>query len=115
MKKVVFLSAALLVMPGCQNWLTKKPKESQKTVDAEARTHEKLVALDSSLASYKEVVGSYPATLQELIDGPESMKEWKPLTSKENFKDAWDQPFVYVREPEGAKPPYQLYSIGKKV
>lgn len=88
-----------------------------QAIEAAALTSRKLADLDVKLEVYEGLIGEYPVSLQELIDGPSDtqlQKKWEQaLAEEKEFIDGWGQPFVYERESAGAKPPYQLYSVGK--
>ena len=81
-------------------------------------TESKLAAVDTMLETYNNQIGEYPGDLSELVNGPTNqalLKRWgEPLATQEELEDGWKQPFMYEKKAKGARPPYELYSIGSK-
>lgn len=83
-----------------------------------ATTNTKLAAVDTMLETYSNQIGEYPSDLNELVNGPTNQaltKRWgEPIATQEELEDSWKQPLMYERKAKGARPPYDLYSIGSK-
>ncbi|MBI2353322.1 type II secretion system protein GspG [Candidatus Dependentiae bacterium] len=84
-----------------------------------ASTQNTLKIIKNAIQEYKMQVGTYPTTLKALIEKPEGVVGWEgPYVGDENSaqpevpKDAWNQDFTYKLNERGAKPPFELYSLG---
>jgi general secretion pathway protein G len=69
-------------------------------------------ALGTTIDLYRLEVGSYPPTLEALIDKPPGVDKWNGPYLKKNVipKDPWGNDYVY-RYP-GNNGPYDLMSLG---
>ena len=83
-----------------------------------SNTLSKLAAGDALLEQYNTRMGEYPTELNELIEGPQKdqlRRKWaEAIADQIDLVDGWNQPFVYILNPKGTRPPYDLYSIGSK-
>jgi general secretion pathway protein G len=79
----------------------------------EAAALNTLRQLETSISQYRMDVGHYPQNLEELVQKPEQVRNWKgPYAESSDLEDRWGQPFVYHLKPKGSKPAYELYSVG---
>jgi general secretion pathway protein G len=82
----------------------------------ESATNTKLATIDVAIEQYNTSIGEYPTDLRELAEGPQKpalQRRWgESLVTEAELKDGWGQDFVYQLNPKGARPPYDLYSIG---
>lgn len=72
-----------------------------------------------AIRNYQMDTGRYPNTLDDLIKKPEGVSGWQsPYVGDETAEnpeipqDAWNQDLVYKLNERGAKPPFELYSLG---
>lgn len=84
-----------------------------------AATESTLKTIAAGISEYKIDVGTYPNTLQDLVRKPENVSNWQgPYVGKEDAEtvsvplDAWGQEINYKLNDRGAKPPFELYSLG---
>jgi general secretion pathway protein G len=89
------------------------------TGSKKASTKNTLKIVENAIMEYKMNVGSYPQTLKDLVVKPEGANGWDaPFVGKENSanpevpQDAWNHDLVYKLKERGAKPPFELYSLG---
>ncbi len=82
-------------------------------------TESTLKTVASGITEYKMDVGKYPNTLDELIRRPENVSNWQGPYFGDESKgtvamptDAWGQEIQYKLHEAGAKPPFELYSLG---
>ena len=70
--------------------------------------------LKSTLGMYEVDTGSYPRTLQDLIQQPSDVKNWHgPYFDPPAIpEDAWGHPYVYVYPGRHNTTSYDLYSMG---
>ncbi len=69
----------------------------------------------NQIDQYRQDVGAYPASLNDLKDRPseESIaKKWKGPYMEAEIQDPWGAEYQYILNPKGTKPPYELYSFG---
>lgn len=76
-----------------------------------------MASLKTAISSYKLTVGSYPKSLEELIQKPTDTRvasHWAgPYMEKEEIPlDPWNQPYHYQYTPGQGKHQYELYSDG---
>lgn len=98
------------VVPKMMSLLGKSKKRS---------TENTLKIVKAQIQEYKATVGTYPQTLKDLIVKPEGANGWDgPYVGDEDSanpevpKDAWNGDLVYKLKERGAKPPFELYSLG---
>jgi len=98
------------VVPKMMSLLGKSKKRS---------TENTLKIVKAHIQEYKATVGTYPQTLKDLIVKPEGANGWDgPYVGDEDSanpevpKDAWNGDLVYKLKERGAKPPFELYSLG---
>lgn len=92
------------------------PRLSKYVFEAkETTTKTNLQTFKNSVEAFKNDFGEYPAVLEDLVEHPVGDKfgKWEPyLESKSLPKDGWGRSYVYVLNPKGTQPPYELYSWG---
>jgi hypothetical protein len=67
-----------------------------------------LRTIKNALVMYSDSnAGAYPASLSVLQQGPTPFVEPSAL-----LRDAWKNPFIYVRSPAGGQHPFSLFSNG---
>ena len=69
----------------------------------------------NQVEQYRQDVGAYPASLNDLKDRPTdeaTAKRWKGPYMEVELQDPWGVEYQYVVLPKGSKPPYELYSFG---
>lgn len=102
---------AATVGPKVMSWL----KRSKLTA-----TEATLRAVKSQLDIYREDVGQYPASLEDLVVKPAQVpaNQWHgPYVGTEKGvdevpKDGWKNELGYNLKPKGSVPPFELYSYG---
>lgn len=79
-----------------------------------------LPGLKATIVEYHSDTGQYPGRLEDLVVRPSDPKvasRWHQyIESEDGLNDAWNNPFVYKRNPAGAgsgKRPFELYSWGE--
>jgi type II secretion system protein G len=99
--------AAAFVMPTC---CTGPPAHI-------ALTRGKIGAMKTPIELYRQHVGVYPASLNDLLTppaSPASAARWAGpyITNLDDLKDAWNQPFGYKAPGIGNPKAYDLWSVG---
>ncbi len=62
---------------------------------------------------YEVDTGAYPKALQDMIQQPSDVKDWKgPYLDAQNLIDPWGHPYVYVYPARRNASGYDLYSMG---
>ena len=80
-----------------------------------ARKHATLATLKTVknvITEFKDDTRHYPTELNELVENVEGEKGWDGPYIKKLPLDGWKEDLVYILEPKGTRPPYQLYSWG---
>jgi len=95
---------AAMVMPK----LTGRTKEAKNAV---ARSDVK-VSIPLALDLYELDIGSFPSTLEHLLDNKDGKEEWKGPYLKAEPKDPWSNPYMYKFPAEQSKYGYDLFSNG---
>jgi len=77
-----------------------------------------LQSLQLAITSFNIDTGTFPATLNDLVERPADAKVskmWKgPYAQQRELRDSWSHEFQYQLKPKGSRPEYELYSWGKK-
>ncbi len=97
---------AALVVPQVFNYLKRSKKSATKVA---------LSTVQNNIETYHSDVGAYPTTLGDLITRPVDQKaasRWEGPYVKNEPKDGFGNELVYVLNPKGTQPPYELYSWG---
>ena len=69
--------------------------------------------IKTALGMYEVDTGSYPKSLQDMIQQPSDVKGWKgPYLDPQNLLDPWGHPYVYVIPGRHNPSSYDLYSRG---
>jgi len=69
--------------------------------------------IKTSLGMYEVDTGNYPKALQDLVQQPGDVKDWKgPYLDAQNLMDPWGHPYVYVYPGRRNAAGYDLYSMG---
>lgn len=106
---IVILIAGLIMAGAFGGWKFYQRVKAQQT-------DSKLMSLDAAIADYKNDIGEYPKDLRELVEGPANpnlRKRWGIAKATEaDLRDSWDNEIYYVVNAKGARPPYELYSVG---
>lgn len=69
----------------------------------------------NQIEQYRQDVGAYPASLNDLKDRPSdeaTAKKWKGPYMETEIQDPWGAEYQYILNPKGSKPPFELYSFG---
>ena len=103
---MIMAIAASLVVPAVFEQLRKSKAKTTRVA---------LHNVQQAILSYKEEVGSYPQTLDELINRPTDeklAKRWDGPYIKQRANDAYGNELQYVLNPKGSHPAFDLYSWG---
>lgn len=85
---------------------------------ARAKQKTTRVAIRNVVQAIKEFqndVGAYPSSLEDLRTKPADerlARKWESAYIENEPNDAWQHPLVYVLNPKGTQPPFDLYSWG---
>lgn len=80
------------------------------------RTETLLGSINFGIRQFAMDTSKYPQTLQDLKVRPAGLKGWKGnyVDDSLEFIDVFGNDIQYHPNAKGAKPPYELYSFGKK-
>jgi general secretion pathway protein G len=68
-----------------------------------------------AIKEFREDTGSFPSALPDLKVKPSEerlARHWEGPYIEKEPNDAWNHPLVYVLNPKGTQPPFDLYSWG---
>lgn len=69
--------------------------------------------IKTALGMFEVDTGSYPKSLQDMLQQPGDVKGWKgPYLDPQNLMDPWGRPYVYVIPGRHNTSSYDLYSTG---
>lgn len=69
--------------------------------------------IKTALGMFEVDTGSYPKSLQDMVQQPGDVKGWKgPYLDQQNLLDPWGHPYVYVIPGRHNPNSYDLYSLG---
>ncbi len=83
---------------------------SEQAREAAARAD--LAAIKTALDTYEIDNGSYPKSLQDLIEAPRNARAWKGPYVDRLPQDPWGNPYVYSQPARRSKAGYDLSSVG---
>lgn len=102
---VILVFAGILTMPGIF------------AEDAVAKAMDQLKGLDEAVQAFYEATETYPALLDQLVQGPEEGKGgWQPLVAQDALMDPWGIPYIITlfdaAQAEETGLNYQISSAG---
>jgi general secretion pathway protein G len=85
---------------------------------AKAKKQATKIAIENVINAIKEFhndTGVYPSTLNDLKVKPTDeriARRWENAYIDKEPNDAWNNPLIYILNPKGTQPPFDVYSYG---